>query len=843
MSRNRIDYGIDLGTTNSALARMENGDPVIRKNDLQADTTPSAVAFGSKGRIRVGQQAYNQLKTDRLAATKNWDYQPNVFVEFKRTMGTDEQHAPSVQPNPSWTSEQLSAEVLKKLKDCVNDETVHAAVITIPAEFKGGQQQATLKAAELAGFKQSRLLQEPVAAAMAYGLDAGSEKGKWLVFDFGGGTFDSALVLVEDGVITVKDSEGDNFLGGKDLDMALVDQVIIPGVKQDYDIDHILSDSNKKEIFRMAMKKWAEETKIKLSYSDTHEVDSDMGEIPLEDANGEEIELDFVVTREQMAEAVRPIFQRAIDKSLALLARHGLKGADLDELILVGGPTLSPILREMLSNQMKAPNTSVDPMTCVARGAALFASTVKLDEATEKVVVEEASKEKPLVVLDMQYESTSVSRMEFVTVKVKDGDANGLSVGLKREGWSSANESIGEKGALVEVNLEEGKSNAFEVILSDATGNRLDCHPSTVTIIQGTKVTGAPLPNSLGVEILSADGTQIFDSLMGAEKGKQLPVTGVLNGKHTLADIRPGVAMDTVDIRIYEGGSDAQGSPALANDFLAEFKLTGDDVGQMIPANSQVDLTVETGPDSSLPVKVTLFFPALDEEVPLKVPSMIKGDNDQMMIDRIFYECDMLVSNMKKAGAVDMSKLGELEAKLEEIKGLFDAAGGDRGAKDQAMHRLREVYRALAHLEASGSWAELEQELNTTFSELLAAQSKNGNDSTKMQVDNMKERLDKVKASRDVPLAKQLISEMGSLEFQINLFENMAGMIVYCYQNFNSVTWTNSGAARQAVDAGMAAVSNNPTAQSLQPHFQAIMRLVDRSQPGGGGVPGILGGG
>ena len=108
-------------------------------------------------------------------------------------------------------------------------------------------------------------------------------------------------------------------------------------------------------------------------------------------------------------------------------------------------------------------------------------------------------------------------------------------------------------------------------------------------------------------------------------------------------------------------------------------------------------------------------------------------------------------------------------------------------------------------------------------------------------VDNMKERLDKVKASKDVPLAKQLISEMGSLEFQINLFENMAGMIVYCYQNFNSVTWTNSGAARQAVDAGMAAVSSNPTVQSLQPHFQSIMRLVDRSQPGGGGVPGILG--
>ena len=843
MSRNRIDYGIDLGTTNSALARMENGDSIIKKNDLQSDTTPSAVAFGNKGRIRVGQQAYNQLKADRLASQKSGDFKPNVFVEFKRTMGTDEQYSPAIEPDPVWSSEQLSAEVLKKLKDCVNDETVHAAVITIPAEFKGAQQQATLQAAELAGFKQSRLLQEPVAAAMAYGLDAGSEKGKWLVFDFGGGTFDSALVLVEDGVITVKDSEGDNFLGGKDLDMVLVDKVIIPAVQQDYDINQILSDSNKKENFRMAMKKWAEETKIKLSYSDTHEVVSDMGEIPLEDANGEEIELDFVVTREKMAEAVRPIFQRAIDKSLALLARHGLKGTDLDELILVGGPTLSPILRDMLSTQMKAPNTSVDPMTCVARGAALFASTIKLDEATEKVVVEEASKEKELVVLDMQYDSTSVNSMEFVTVKVKEGEAGGASVELARLGWSSGKVSIGDRGALIEAILEESKSNAFEVILSDASGNRLDCHPSSVTIIQGTKVTGAPLPNSLGVEILSSGGSLTFESLIGAEKGKQLPVTGVRNGLHTLSDIRPGIAADSVDIRVYEGGSDAQGSPALANDFMVEFKMTGEDVGQMIPVNSQVDLTVETGPDSSLPVKVTLFFPALDEEVELDVPSLVKGADDQKLVDRMCRECDTLVSNMRAASAVDMAKLSDLETKLGEVKGMFESAGADRGANDQAMHRLREVYRSLAHLEASGSWTELEQELDSEYADLLAAQSKNGNDSTKMQVDNMKERLQKVKASKDVSLTKQLIAEMSSLEFQINLFENMMGIIVHCYQNFNSMSWTNAGAARQAVDAGMAAASNNATVESLRPHFQAIMQLVDRSQADGGGLPtGILGG-
>lgn len=171
MASNRVKYGIDLGTTNSVLVRMERGEPRVVKSDMQRDTTASAVAFGRRGRVRVGALAYNQLKSDRLRALKLDRDIRNVFVECKRTMGLDHSYVPSLEPSARQSSEMLSAEILRELRSYVTDHTVRAAVVTIPAAFKVPQQQATLRAAEAAGIRQCHLLQEPVAAAMACGLN------------------------------------------------------------------------------------------------------------------------------------------------------------------------------------------------------------------------------------------------------------------------------------------------------------------------------------------------------------------------------------------------------------------------------------------------------------------------------------------------------------------------------------------------------------------------------------------------------------------------------------------------------------------------------------------------
>ena len=191
MARTKIDYGIDLGTTNSAISRMENGEATIKKLPHK-DTMASCVAFNKKG-ILVGDKAHAAYRSEKEAALSK-DIKQNAFIEFKRTMGTDKKY--SSEYGGDLSSEELSAEILKSLKSFITDENFSSIVITVPAAFKNNQKEATREAAKLAGFTHIELLQEPVAAAMAYGLDTDKKDGFWLVFDFGGGTFDAALLKV-----------------------------------------------------------------------------------------------------------------------------------------------------------------------------------------------------------------------------------------------------------------------------------------------------------------------------------------------------------------------------------------------------------------------------------------------------------------------------------------------------------------------------------------------------------------------------------------------------------------------------------------------------------------------
>jgi len=206
MSRATIDYGIDLGTTNSAIALLRGTIPEIIKNNLDRDITPSAVLIDKKdGQIRVGEQAKNRSEDEK--------YANDVYFEFKRRMGTDEKYTFKA-TGKVMLPEELSAEVLKNLKGDVrraNGEDVRAVVITVPAAFELKQCDATKKAGDMAGFEQCALLTEPVAAALAYGFQSDVTKEFWLVYDFGGGTFDAAVMKAEDGIINVVEHGGDNY--------------------------------------------------------------------------------------------------------------------------------------------------------------------------------------------------------------------------------------------------------------------------------------------------------------------------------------------------------------------------------------------------------------------------------------------------------------------------------------------------------------------------------------------------------------------------------------------------------------------------------------------------------
>ena len=407
----KIEYGIDLGTTNSAISKLKNGDIVILKNDVQKDTTESCVFFTRKKAVKVGLQAYNQLKLDRLSSLKKGakDIETNAFEEFKRVMGSEKKYESS-HMGKSFLPEELSAEVLKKLKTCERDSDVKAAVITIPAMFNDNQKAATVKAAELAGLSQVELLQEPIAAAMTYGLENKATDEDVVVFDFGGGTFDVAYINFEDGVLKVKDTMGDNLLGGKNLDEAIVHKILIPELEKNFNISSY--NDNMRSLMVSGLKKYAEEIKIGISSNSTVEVLTDIGELPNDD-DGKEMEIDIEVSQDQMPEVIGPVFQKAIDITKKLIEKNNLDTSKM-RLLLVGGPTLSPLLRKMLENQICKPDTSIDPMTAVSKGAAFYALKFDLKEE----IVNESRDRTKIQLLTPDLPSSTVEKEILVPILI-----------------------------------------------------------------------------------------------------------------------------------------------------------------------------------------------------------------------------------------------------------------------------------------------------------------------------------------------------------------------------------------------------------------------------------------
>ncbi|MDR1331430.1 MAG: Hsp70 family protein [Tannerella sp.] len=375
-------YGIDLGTFNSAIARTDkDGVPRIIKSDVLKDTMPSCVYFNRRKEAVVGASAMAVMQNNLARAMKNFNPgEINAFSEFKRTMGIAAT-CYSRNMDRSFTPEELSAEVLKKLKSFVPDENIRSVVITVPATFLSPQCDATVRAAQMAGFMQVVLLQEPLAALMACGPDFREKDGCRLVFDFGGATFSATLVKTENGVMSIMDTGCDGRLGGKNLDREIVDRIIMPQLQKDYALESILDSPVKKKILRNGVKRFAEEARIQMSFKDAYHILSDIGDLPFEDENGEEPEIDIPVMQQDMERVLAPVFRQAIDITKELLKRNSLCGADLDALIPVGGPTWSPILRRMLREQItENVDTSVDPETAAALGAAIYASTVMPDQ-------------------------------------------------------------------------------------------------------------------------------------------------------------------------------------------------------------------------------------------------------------------------------------------------------------------------------------------------------------------------------------------------------------------------------------------------------------------------------
>ena len=352
--------GIDLGTTNSCVSVLEGGEATVIANAEGARTTPSIVAFAKNGEVLVGEVAKRQSVT-------NVD---RTIRSVKRHIGTN--WSMDID-DKKYNAQEISARILMKLKrdaEAYLGDTVTEAVITVPAYFDDAQRQATKEAGEIAGLKVLRIVNEPTAAALAYGLDKGDKEQTILVFDLGGGTFDVSLLEIGDGVVEVKATNGDNHLGGDDWDQAVVDYL----VKTFQSKNGI--DLGKDKMAMQRVREAAEKAKIELSASQSTSINLPYITV---DAEKNPLFLDETLTRAQFTTMTADLLERTKKPFLAVLKDAGIPIADIDHVVLVGGSTRMPavvdLVRELTGG--KEPNKGVNPDEVVAVGAALQAGVLK----------------------------------------------------------------------------------------------------------------------------------------------------------------------------------------------------------------------------------------------------------------------------------------------------------------------------------------------------------------------------------------------------------------------------------------------------------------------------------
>ena len=352
--------GIDLGTTNSCVSVLEGGEATVIANAEGARTTPSIVAFAKNGEVLVGEVAKRQSVT-------NVD---RTIRSVKRHMGTD--WTIDID-GKKYTSQEISARVLQKLKrdaESYLGETVTDAVITVPAYFNDAQRQATKEAGEIAGLNVLRIINEPTAAALAYGLDKADQEQTILVFDLGGGTFDVSLLEIGDGVVEVKATNGDNHLGGDDWDQALVDFLV-----QNFGSQNGI-DLTKDKMAMQRIREAAEKAKIELSSSQSASINLPYITV---DAEKNPLFMDETITRAQFQQLTGSLLDRCKKPFQAVLKDAGIPISKIQSVVLVGGSTRMPAVVDLVKELTggKEPNKGVNPDEVVAVGASLQAGVLK----------------------------------------------------------------------------------------------------------------------------------------------------------------------------------------------------------------------------------------------------------------------------------------------------------------------------------------------------------------------------------------------------------------------------------------------------------------------------------
>lgn len=698
---NTIDYAIDLGTTNSVITKSNAGEVEIFKNPIgQKESLPSVVAF-RRDRIIVGDKAREYIEKDA----------GNVVGLFKRKMGTSDSYfIKSLDKTVSPV--ELSSHVLKELKNfVVTGEVLESAVITIPASFDTVQSNATKQAGELAGFKEISLLQEPIAAALAYinkYID-NEQDGKWIVYDLGGGTFDVALIELEEGELHIVDHKGDNYLGGLDFDNLIVDQIVLPHLQKEGQFSEKLeqefkSASGKYHSLYYQLLKKAEDVKVNLSSSSVAEI-----EFEIKDDNEEWLDIYLEISKTQFEALITPKIEATITLIKELLEENKVNSSSVESALMIGGSTYIPIVRELLRKELGIEtDIRIDPISAVAIGAAYYAGS---KNKTVKQKSQEVAEDIGLPIdssLQFKFAFQKQSQLdeEYFTAVVHEG-LNNQSYRIRREdgGFDSGIKKL-ETRIEEDLPLLKEANNKFIFTVYDEHQNVVNVDVPTIEINQGKfGVLGQPLPDDICLEVDDID-----DSSTGLElvfkKNELLPLKRTMV-KGVTKTIKMG-SDENIVINILEGPQYA--SPT-SNKPIGIIQISGKDLERDLLKGTDVEIVIELSESRDLKVKTLLTL--TDQEFSNVFKSSERYVNIQGLSEEIFELMSKIQDEIREVEGTDefekLIALQELDklARQDYDKVMMLTADDVTDSKFQLEDSKRKISYRLDSLKSSNKAEEL----------------------------------------------------------------------------------------------------------------------------------------
>jgi molecular chaperone DnaK len=724
-----INFAIDLGTTNSLIARAGNGSVDIFKNPAGMKVTlPSVVAF-RKDRILIGDKAREYVEKDPA----------NVFAAFKRKMGTSESFF-IANDGTFKTPIELSTIILQELQHFIfTGEKPESVVITIPASFDTVQSNATKEAGYAAGFREVLLLQEPIAASLAFANKEGKAglRGQWLVYDLGGGTFDVALVKIEDDEMKVVDHEGDNFLGGLDFDQLMITQLFVPYLEKQFGVKDLaskmLSAGGKYNKLYYQLLYKAEEAKISLSNHPHADIEFDFT-----DEGGEEEEVFFTISRAQFDGIVRDKVTYSLSFIRELLERNRLHPRDITEVVLVGGSTYIPLIRSMLAEELGIMvNTSIDPTTAVVEGAAYYAgsktsklergpraggSTVAGANGPGSGGTRGAGGSGPSIEVKLAYQPNSREQAEYFAASVmRAPQGSRYRITRSDGGYDSGLKPVAERISEMLV-LLPNTMNIFQLRLYDEKGGLLDVEVPEIGIVQGMySIYGQPLPNDICLEVDDTDNNVTHLEVI-FERNTILPIRKSVT--KTLSRTIAKGSDDQLLINVLEG---SRYSSPQSNLPIGIISISGRQLSTDLVKGCDIDLSFEI--TESRDITVTAYISMIDEEFRQAFSPSSRTVNVARMREEVDYlyrvsqrQLDRLLQKeLYEEGAALQQAMSELETIRQKLRNISEDDVTD--AKYQLDDQKRRLAKVIDASERGGKILVLKEEYfakKERYKELLA---------------------------------------------------------------------------------------------------------------------------